>query len=200
MELNTHPEGPLTASHNAALPFTRFVLGHGDYTPLAFTATGETTWAHQLATLVLFTSPVQVIAENPEILLRHPAVKDALPLIKQIPSVWDETIVLPGSVIGELAIMARRKGDDWYIGIVNGGEKKTLEVDFASINVPIREATLYRDASTSIPNPISRKYNAKDRHYSEIITPFIMENVQVTGDKLMIDVEKNGGSVLVFRK
>jgi len=200
LELNTHPEGPLTASHNAALPFTRFVLGHGDYTPLAFTATGETTWAHQLATLVLFTSPVQVIAENPEILLRHPAVKDALPLIKQIPSVWDETIVLPGSVIGELAIMARRKGDDWYIGIVNGGEKKTLEVDFASINVPIREATLYRDASTSIPNPISRKYNAKDRHYSEIITPFIMENVQVTGDKLMIDVEKNGGSVLVFRK
>lgn len=200
LELNTHPEGPLTASHNAALPFTRFVLGHGDYTPLAFTATGETTWAHQLATLVLFTSPVQVIAENPEILLRHPAVKDALPLIKQIPSVWDETIVLPGSVIGELAIMARRKGDDWYIGIVNGGEKKTVGVDFSSINTAIREAILYRDASTSISNPISRKYNSKDRHYSEIITPFIMENIQITGDKLMIDMEKNGGSVLVFRR
>ncbi len=200
LELNTHPEGPLTASHNAALPFTRFVLGHGDYTPLAFTATGETTWAHQLATLVLFTSPMQVIAENPEILLRHPAVKDALPLIKQMPTVWDETIVLPGSEIGELAIMARRKGDNWYIGVLNGGEKKTVEIDLASINTSVGEAVLYRDAPNSIPNPIAREYNTKDRHYSEIITPFITENIQISGNKLVVDAEKNGGAVLVIGK
>lgn len=200
LELNTHPEGPITASHNAALPFTRFVLGHGDYTPLAFTATGETTWAHQLATLVLFTSPMQVIAENPEVLLKHPAVKDALPLIKQIPTVWDETIVLPGSEIGELAIMARRKGSDWYIGVLNGGEKKTVEIDFTSINISIGEAVLYRDAPNSIPNPITRKYNTKDRHYSEIITPFIAENIQISGNKLVVDTEKNGGAVLIMGK
>lgn len=198
LELNTHPEGPLTASHNAALPFTRFVLGHGDYTPLAFTATGETTWAHQLATLVLFTSPMQVIAENPEILLRHPAVKDALPLIKQIPTVWDETIVLPGSEIGELAIMARRKGDDWYIGVLNGGERKKVEIDLTSINLSFDRAVLFRDAPESIPNPIARKYNLKDRHYSEVITPFITERVQISGDKLTIDTERNGGAVLVI--
>src|SRR5690606_19577658 len=28
LELNTHPEGPIIASHNEALPFTRFILGH----------------------------------------------------------------------------------------------------------------------------------------------------------------------------
>lgn len=198
LELNTHPEGPITASHNAALPFTRFVLGHGDYTPLAFTATGETSWAHQLATLVLFTSPKQVIAENPEILLKHPAVKDALPLIKQIPTVWDETIVLPGSEIGELAIMARRKGNDWYIGVLNGGEKKTVEIDLTSLNLLFDKAILYRDASESIPNPIARKYNIKDRHYSEVITPFITERVQISGDKLTVDTERKGGAVLVI--
>lgn len=200
LELNTHPEGPITASHNAALPFTRFMLGHGDYTPLAFTATGETTWAHQLATLVLFTSPVQVIAENPEILLRHPAVKGALPLIKQIPTIWDETIVLPGSEIGELAIMARRKDNNWYIGVLNGGDKKTVEIDLASINTSIGEAVLYRDAPNSIPNPIAKEYNAKDRHYSKIITPFIAENIQISGNKLVVDTEKNGGAVLVIGK
>jgi len=198
LELNTHPEGPITASHNAALPFTRFVLGHGDYTPLAFTATGETTWAHQLATLVLFTSPVQVIAENPEILLRHPAVKDALPLIKQIPTVWDETVVLPGSEIGELAVMARRKGKDWYIGVLNGGDKKTYEMDLSVLNNTTEKAVLYRDASVSIPNPIAREINAKDRHYSEMIIPFITENIQISNNKLTIDMEKNGGAVLVI--
>lgn len=200
LELNTHPEGPITASHNAALPFTRFVLGHGDYTPLAFTATGETTWAHQLATLVLFTSPIQVVAENPEILLKHPAVKDALPLIKQIPTVWDETVVLPGSKIGELAVMARRKGDDWYIGVLNGGDKKTYELDLSVLNRATGEAILYRDAAGLIPNPIAREINAKDRHYSEMITPFIAEKIQISSNKLMIDMEKNGGAVMIFTK
>src|SRR5690606_7999657 len=173
LELNTHPEGPITASHNAALPFTRFVLGHGDYTPLAFTAPGETTWAHQLATLVVFTSPFQVIAENPEILLRHPTVKDALPLIKQIPTVWDETVVLPESKIGKFAAIARRKGDDWYIGVLNGGDKKAYEMDLTPLNIAVDEAALYRDAPNSIPNPIAREINAKSRHYSEKIIPFI---------------------------
>lgn len=196
LELNTHPEGPITASHNAALPFTRFVLGHGDYTPLAFTATGETTWAHQLATLVLFTSPIQVIAENPEILLKHPAVKDALPLIKQIPTVWDETVVLPGSEIGELAVIARRKGNGWYIGVLNGGDKKTYEMDLSVLNIATGEATLYRDAAGRVPNPIAKDVNAKDRHYSKMITPFIAENLQISDSKLTIDIEKNGGAVL----
>jgi alpha-glucosidase len=45
-------------------------------------------------------------------------------MIKRIPSVWDQTIVLPGSKIGELAGFARRKGDDWFIGVINGSNKK----------------------------------------------------------------------------
>ncbi|UGU16835.1 glycoside hydrolase family 97 protein [Sinomicrobium kalidii] len=200
LELNTHPEGPITASHNAALPFTRFVSGHGDYTPLAFTATGETTWAHQLATLVLFTSPLQVIAENPEILLHHPSVAGALPLIKEMPTVWDETLVLPGSRIGELAIMARRKGDDWYIGIINGGERKTCEIDLAVLNSAAKEAILYHDASESIPNPIAKGTNARSRYYSEIITPFVTDTVQLPDDVLSVELEKNGGAVLCLGK
>lgn len=198
LELNVHSEGPITASHNAALPFTRFVLGHGDYTPLTFTAVGETTWAHQLATLVLFTSPLQVIAENPEILLKHPAVKDALPLIRQIPTVWDETVVLSGSKIGELAIMARRKGDDWYIGVLNGGERKSVEIDLTTIGTSYENAVLYRDAPTRIPNPISRNFNSRNQHYSEMITPFVMENIQISDNKLLVDVGENGGAVLVL--
>ena len=200
LELNVHTEGPIKAAHNAALPFTRFVLGHGDYTPLAFTAIGETTWAHQLATLVLFTSPLQVIAENPQILLQHPAIKDALPLIKKIPTVWDETIVLPGSEIGELAAMARRKNNDWYIGILNGGSEKDYEIDFTSLGVVVSEVVLYKDASQSIPNPITKETIKRGRHYSETITPFIMDTVQISDNKLIVNLAKHGGAVLLFNQ
>jgi alpha-glucosidase len=40
--------------------------------------------------------------------------------LKAIPAVWDETIVLPGSEIGEQAAFARRHGREWFIGVING--------------------------------------------------------------------------------
>lgn len=105
LELNKMREGPIPAWHNAALPFTRLVVGHGDYTPLGYSRPGPTTFAHQLATVILFTSPMQVIAEHPEVLLTDPATAPALDLLTQIPAVWDETVVLEPSAIGELAML-----------------------------------------------------------------------------------------------
>ena len=58
----------IPASHNAALPFTRGVLGAADYTPVAFTMPGGTTAAHQLAFALLLDSPLLTIAENPFVL------------------------------------------------------------------------------------------------------------------------------------
>ncbi|HEY3329625.1 MAG TPA: glycoside hydrolase family 97 catalytic domain-containing protein [Capsulimonadaceae bacterium] len=111
LELNKMDEGPITSAHNAALPFTRFLVGHGDYTPVGFTNPGATTWGHQLATSVLFTSPVNVLAENPRELLTNPALAPALDFMRSLPTVWAETIVLPSSSIGKRAFMARRSGN-----------------------------------------------------------------------------------------
>lgn len=110
----------LPASHDAALPFTRCVAGHADYTPLAFSRPGETTWAHQLAMAYLVTSPLLVMAEHPERLLGEPKLAAALPFIESLPTAWDETRVLEGSRIGILAALARRKGDAWYVAVANG--------------------------------------------------------------------------------
>lgn len=113
------------AGHNATLPFTRLLAGHGDYTPVVFGERRlETTWAHQIATAIVFTSPVLVLAAHPQSMLDNPAVS----VIKNIQGDWDETRVLPCSEIGELAAFARRKGDTWFLAVINGGGEKAMQL------------------------------------------------------------------------
>ena len=54
--------------------------------------------------------------------------------IEEVPVVWDETKVLPESRIGELAALARRSGDTWYLSVLNGETpyKGELKTDFLS--------------------------------------------------------------------
>jgi alpha-glucosidase len=119
---------PSWAAHNATLPFTRYLAGHGDYTPVVFgDRRKETSWAHQIATAAALTSPLLVYGSNPEALVANPARG----LIASIPSTWDETRVLPPSAIGEVAALARRTGEDWFLVVVNGPEARTLQVPLA---------------------------------------------------------------------
>ena len=107
LELNKLTEGPIPSYHNVLLPFTRFVVGHGDYTPLSFVNPGNTSFAHQLATLVAFNSPLQVVAEDPAVLFHEPLVAPALDLIKSVPTIWDQTIVLPQTILGQTAVCSQ---------------------------------------------------------------------------------------------
>jgi len=116
-------------AHNATLPFTRYLAGHGDYTPLTFRDIGAgTTLAHQVASMAVFTSPFLCVAANPEAILASQA-KD---LIINVPTVWDETRVLPSSEVGALALLARRSGTTWYLAALNGekAQQVTVPLDF----------------------------------------------------------------------
>jgi alpha-glucosidase len=130
------------ARHDTTVPFTRYLAGHGDFTPVVFgDRRRETSWPHQIATAAIFTSPLLVYGAHPKSLLENPAVD----LIKALPSTWDETIALPGSRIGELAAFARRKGEDWFIAVLNGPEARTLRVDLKFLGGRPYGATLVRD-------------------------------------------------------
>jgi alpha-glucosidase len=74
----------LPPSHHAALPFTRYLAGHGDFTPCTLDPEklGGTSFAQQLATTIVFTSPLQHWADRPERYLESEAVE----LIKRIPT------------------------------------------------------------------------------------------------------------------
>lgn len=184
LELNGHAEGPITASHNAALPFTRFVVGDGDYTPLGFTNPANTTWAHQLATLVCFTSYVQVIGEDPEFLLKNQKIEPVRDLIKRIPVIWDQTVVLEGSRIGELAAFARRAGDEWFVGVLNT-KAKSFEIDFSFLGDGVFNTEVIEDISG--PPATDQMFQKSQAEVS-------------SGVKIKYNLQENGGLVLRITK
>lgn len=108
------------SAHNATLPFTRNVIGSMDYTPCTFSDSQHphiTTHAHELALTVLYESALQHLADRPESYLAQPA--EVKQFLSALPTVWDDTKLLSGYP-GKWVAMARRSGDDWYIGIING--------------------------------------------------------------------------------
>jgi len=132
----------LRAVHNTTLPFTRFLAGHADYTPVHFgERRRETSWAHQIATAIVFTSPLMIYGAHPQTILDNPAVE----VIKSIPTVWDQTIVLPSSEIGVMAAFARRSRNVWFVGILNGLTSRTLRVPLTFLGRGTHRATLVRD-------------------------------------------------------
>jgi len=101
-------------------PFVRNLAGHADYTPAVDDA-------FHMAQLVLTDAPMQAIGSHPQDILRSPALE----MIKSVPTVWQETVVLPPSDITKSAVIAR-KGDSgsWFVGGINrmGDDTLTLEL------------------------------------------------------------------------
>lgn len=97
---------------NAQL-YTRFLCGHADWTPATYNAM-------EIASLILIDSPLMVIASDPQAMLESPAVE----LIKSIPTVWDQTVVLPESQIGKYSVFAKESKGTWFVGGVASSNVK----------------------------------------------------------------------------
>ena len=138
-----HRNVPAWAPFNTTMPFTRMLAGHADYTPVVFNEVRrkETSAPHQIATAVVLTSPLLVYGGHPSSFLASPAVE----ILKTIPSVWDETRVLPPSEIGELAVFARRRGETWFVGALNGVTARTITVDPSFLGSGAYKALIVRD-------------------------------------------------------
>ena len=112
------------AAHNCMLPFTRNVIGPMDYTPCAFSDSQHphiTTHGHELALTVVFESALQHLADRPESFLAQP--KEVQQFLGQLPTVWDETRLIDGYP-GQYVVMARRSGNKWYVGMLNGRDEQ----------------------------------------------------------------------------
>ena len=167
------------ARHQTILPFTRYLAGPADYTTMIFTERRrDTTAAHQIASMAVYASPLLTIAANPQSILSSPAVD----VIKAIPSVWDETIVLPGSEIGEMAAYARRTGGTWFVAVMCGPQAKSIRVPLAFLGEGNYKAALVRDDPAD--DAAIRVENATHKR----------------SDTLTLDLRAGGGFVARFSK
>lgn len=91
----------------------------------------RTSDAFQLATAVLFQTPVQFFALTPNNLKDAP--KFAIDFMKKVPVTWDETIFIDGYP-GQYGVIARKHKDRWYIAGINAmKEPKTLRFSLPQV-------------------------------------------------------------------
>jgi len=150
MEYNAWSEGN-PPEHETILLFTRMLAGPMDFTPgifdLEFNAYKpdnrvRSTLARQLALGVVLFSPLQMAADLPENYALRP---DAFAFLRDLPVVWDETRV-PAARIGDFACVARRSGDDWYLGCITDELEReiSLPLDFLAADARF-DARIYAD-------------------------------------------------------
>ncbi len=116
------------ADHNVVLPFTRFLCGPADYTPCYFNGRVKNTKAHQLAMPVVYYSPVTFLYWY-DLPNAYKGEKE-LDFWKHCPAVWDESKALAGE-IGEYIVQARRTGNDWFVGAMNGLQVRDITLNTA---------------------------------------------------------------------
>jgi len=149
MEYNAWSEGN-PPEHTTILPFTRMLAGPLDYTPGIFDLTFDeyrpenrvyTTLAKQLALYVVLYSPLQMAADLPENYVGRPAFE----FIEKVPVDWDETLALNGE-IGDYVTIARRSGDEWYIGSITDENMRVLFLEMSFLDAGKKyNARIYAD-------------------------------------------------------
>lgn len=180
-----------TPEHLVTIPFTRMLAGPMDYTPGCFNnATREQfeprriqpmcqgTRANQLAMYVVYLSPLEMVSDYPEDYLGQPGFE----FLEKSPTVWDETRVLNGEP-SEYVTIARRRGDDWFLGSMANWTSRDLSVPLTFLGPGKWNAKIFADGP-------SAGLNAKD---------LSIQTKQVTaGDVLPLHLASGGGAAVIF--
>jgi alpha-glucosidase len=144
----------ITPQHNVTIPFIRMAAGPMDYTPGAMSnehlknyktsferPMSIGTRAHQVAMYVVYEAPLQMMCESPS---RYYKEQESVDFIVQIPTLWDETVVLHGS-IGNYIAVARRKGDNWYLGAMTNSTARELDFDLSFLQEGTYKMEVFKD-------------------------------------------------------
>ena len=132
--------GGATPNNSIFFPFMRNAVGPMDYTPGAMismqpdvysaqrpNAASIGTRAYQMALFVVFESGIQMLADNPTLYYRN---LECTQFITSVPTTWDETKALAATV-GEVAVVAKRKSNKWFIGGITNGKEKVRNVQIS---------------------------------------------------------------------
>ena len=178
--------------NEVTIPFIRMVAGPMDYTQGAMKNANKNNFAaiytepmsqgtrcRQLAEYIIFESPFNMLCDSPSNYLKE---DECTQFIANVPTTWDETMVLDGKV-GEYLVIARKKDFRWYIGAITNWEERDIELDLGVLpNFGAKSGHIFRDGPNA--NRVARDY--------------VSEQAQVMGNKVKFHLAKGGGAVIVF--
>ena len=169
------------AEHNTILPFTRFLCGPADYTPCYFNGKVKNTKAHQLAMPVVYYSPITFLFwyDLPNV---YKGEKE-LDFWKYCPTVWDESKALQGE-IGEYIVQARRSGNDWFVGAMNGLQVRDITLNTADF---LQKGKKYR----------VEIYNDDPKLNTRTKVSTVVQTIKA-GKILKLHLQSSGGAALRF--
>ncbi|RYE04719.1 MAG: Retaining alpha-galactosidase, partial [Sphingobacteriaceae bacterium] len=180
--------------YDVSIPFIRMLAGPMDYTPGAmrnatkagFRAINDNpmsqgTRVHQLAMYTIFEAPLQMLADNPTVYKRE---QESTDFIAAVPTTFDQTVALDGKV-GEFISIARRKGNQWFVGAMTNWDARQLTVDCSFLGEGNYKAVVFADGVNA------------DRD----ATDYQKTAIKVTAkDKLMVKLAPGGGWTARFEK
>ncbi|TRZ43509.1 glycoside hydrolase family 97 protein [Robertkochia solimangrovi] len=188
-------EDKITPEHDLTIPFTRMTAGVMDYTPGAMDNASRTnfidrftrpmsmgTRAHQMAMYVVYEAPLQMLADSPSNYYKEP---ECTSFISRIPTTWTDTKVMDAK-IGKHLLLARKHGDDWYVGGMNAGEGIQLSLDLSFLE----ENTGY--TIEWIQDGVNSDKMAKDYTYSK--------QAVTRNSKLDVSMHRDGGWVAIISR
>jgi alpha-glucosidase len=158
----------VTPEHKVTLPFTRYLVGPGDFTPggfvnrqpAQFQPTKPTqvqgTRAAELALFVVYDSPLACACDHPDRYRNQPGAAESpwqpgADFLKIVPTVWDDTRVLSG-VVGEHVVIARQSGADWFLGALTNSEGRELTVDLGFLGPGRWKMSAWKDGADAAEN------------------------------------------------
>ncbi len=157
-------------------PFTRNICGPMDYTPISMRiVANNSTTAFGLAMPVVYESGLQHLAHAASVYKTY----SGLSFLNNLKVTWDESRLL-GGMPGEYAALARRSGEDWYIGAMTlRAQSVEYKLDFLG----------------------SGEYNAYIYGDNEDGSALRIEERKVTSaDTLSFDLLRNGGVAVIVTK
>lgn len=141
-------------TYDVTFPFIRMMAGPVDYTqgamrnatrsnyhPVYNEPMSQGTRCRQLAQYVVFESPLNMLCDSPS---NYSKETECMEFISTVPTVWDETRALCGEV-GKYIAMARRSGEEWYVGGMTDWNERTLTLDLSFLPQGVYSVELYRD-------------------------------------------------------
>lgn len=158
-QLKWKPRDYDQVTYDVTFPFIRMVAGSVDYTQGAMRNGGRYCYqpindkpmsqgsrCRQLATYVVFESPLNMMCDAPTSYEKEPECTE---FIAGIPTVWDETRTLPGEIAKYVSV-ARRKGSTWYVGALNNWDNRTLHLDLSFLDPGNYRVVIFKDGVNAL--------------------------------------------------